>query len=137
MQQQQPGSVKSNRPKSLSKKTVKKKSKLSGVKLTTTFPPASDDFHDDSSARSLSSSYSGFSASVSRLDNIRSQDMILNKVCVCFSFSFKSQVKLGTFVQDNQNDIAMLKIQLSDILEENSTLKTRFDSYSLSDGKFY
>jgi len=66
-----PGSVKSKRPKNLNKKSVKKvfgNGRNNGITLMTTYPSMNDETFDDSSFRSLSSSYSGFSNSVSRLD---------------------------------------------------------------------
>lgn len=62
----------------MSKTGVKKNLRVNSNAATFSHP---EDFHDDSSLRSLSSSFSGFSASVSRFDNLRSQDISILKVC--------------------------------------------------------
>lgn len=110
----------------MSKSSVKKNLRANTNGATFPHPQHSEDFHDDSSLRSLSSSFSGFSASVSRFDNFRSQDISILKVCkyiemeiIYFFLNFRK-----TF-QDTQNDIGILKIQLSEVLEESSVLKTR------------
>ena len=68
--------------KPMSKTGVKKSFKVNPNAATFPHPQPTDDFHDDSSLRSLSSSFSGFSASVSRFDNLRSQDISILKVLI-------------------------------------------------------
>jgi len=135
-----PGSVKSKRPKNLNKKSVKKvfgNGRNNGITLMTTYPSMNDETFDDSSFRSLSSSYSGFSNSVSRLDQRidqqNTQQLPLFKVNLLWFFDFLPLLfYYGNYIKskETQGDIGVLKIQLSELLEENSILKNRWSKFN-------
>lgn len=78
-----PGSAKSTRPKLSGNKAKKKvlgKPKSNGMKLLTTYPQLNEDIHDDSSYRSLSSSFSGYSSLMNGYEHKRSEEAQSSRV---------------------------------------------------------